>query len=454
MAGLFGALSTTASALEAQRRGLEVAGQNIANVNTEGYTRRTLVLAERPALEAGEAGRGVQVSQVRAVRDVFLNARINQEQQQLSRDVVVAEALSVVEAGLGSPGASLDAQLSAWFNTFGALAEDPASLTLRDAVVRESERLALAFRDMAGRFTQATADADASVRGTVEHINRLATDIASLNQRIGSAQGADAESLLDRRAVLLQSLADLTDVTVSDTSGYMTVTTAGGHTLISGAQVVGLSVEDAPGSGLARVISDGIDVTAAITGGQLGGWLHVRDAQLPVYAALLDDIAWTMANEVNARHQMGIDASGNPGGDLFEAGASVTGAAAAFAVSAGVLADPRRIVAASASVSNGAARDLAALRDARVGGASATLHDAWGQLVYRVGGDTASAQRAQQGRQQVMDQLTRLREAASGVSLDEEASSLMRYQRAYEANARYFAVINDVLEVLMGLGRR
>jgi flagellar hook-associated protein 1 FlgK len=454
MSGLFGALSTTSSALEAQRRGMEVAGQNIANVNTEGYTRRTLVLAERPALEPGEAGRGVQVSQVRAVRDVFLNARIGQEQQQLSRDVVVAEALSVVEASLGSPGASVDGQLSAWFNTFGALAEDPASLTLRDAVVRESERLAIAFRDMAGRFTRATADADAGVRGAVEQVNRLAADVAAINERIGSAQGADAESLLDRRAVLLQSLADLTDVNVSDASGYMTVTTAAGHTLISGAQVVGLTVEDAPGSGLARVISDGIDITTAITGGQLGGWLHVRDTQLPAYTALLDDMAWTMAAEVNARHQTGLDADGNPGGAVFDAGATVTGAAAAFTVSADILADPRRVVAASASVSNGAARDLAALRDARVGGASVTLNDAWGQLVYRVGGDTASAQRVQQGRQQVMDQLSRLREAASGVSLDEEAASLMRYQRAYEANARYFTTINDVLEVLMGLGRR
>lgn len=454
MAGLFGALSTTSAALEVQRRGLEVAGQNIANVNTVGYSRRMLVLAERPALEPGEAGRGVEVSQVRAVRDLFLNARIYQEQQSLSHDVVVADALSVVEAGLGIPGASVDGQLGALFNAFGSLAEDPASTTLRDAVVRESERLATAFRDMAGRFEQAVMDADDGVRGTVGEINRLAADIASINDRLGSAGGADTESLIDRRSVLLQDLADLADVTVSEADGHLTVAIAGGHTLLSGKDVVGLTVDDAPLTGLARVWSDGGDITASVTAGQLGGWIHVRDVQVPTYSGMLDEMAWTLATEINARHQTGIDALGDPGGVLFDAGASATGAAAALTVSAAILADPQRVVAASATSPNGAARDLAALREARVGAADATLSDAWGQLVYRVGGDTASAQRVQQGRQQVMDQLQRLREAASGVSLDEEAASLMKYQRAYEANARYFTTINDVLEILMGMVRR
>ena len=452
MSSIFGSLSSSAAALEAQRRGLEVAGQNIANVNTAGFSRRTMILAERSAAEPGEAGRGVEVAQIRAVRDLFLEARVRQEQQALSRDQVVAEAMSVLEAQLGQPGLSVDGQLSAFFNSFSALAEDPASLTLRDAAVRESQRVAGSFREMASRFDQSRRDADVSVRNTVEEVNRIAADIARLNARISGLGAVNNEAVIDSRNVLLGELADLTDITVSDASGTMAVSLASGHALVSGIHVVALDVSDEPGTGFARVATEGQDITAELTGGRLGGWVHVRDRQMPAYSEMLDRLAFTFATEANAVHSSGTDALGNPGVPLFDVSATETGAAASLALTATVANDARLIVAADASA-NDAARAMAALRDGSLVDGASTLSDYWGQIVYRIGGDTSAAERVQQGRQQVMSQLQQLREAASGVSLDEEAASLMRYQRAYEANARYFTVVNDVLEVLMGLVR-
>lgn len=452
MSSIFAALSSTAGALEAQRRGLEVAGQNIANVNTVGYSRRTMILQERSATEPGEAGRGVEVSQIRAVRDLFLEARIRQEQQGLSRDQVVAEAMSVLEAQLGQPGLSVDGQMSAFFNAFSALAEDPASLTLRDAAVRESDRVASVFREMSARFDQSRRDADVNIRNTVDEINRISADIARLNDRIGGAGGINVEAVIDSRNALLGDLADLADITVSDASGTLTVGLSSGHTLVSGTHIVGLQITDEPGTGLAQVSSDAEDITASVTGGRLGGWTHVRDAQMPAYVEMLDRLAFTFATQANAVHAGGTDALGNPGVPLFDVSATEVGAAASLQLDAGVARDARLIVAGNVSA-NDAARAMAALRDgSHVDGAS-TLSDYWGQIVYRIGGDTAAAARVQQGREQVMSQLQQLREAASGVSLDEEAASLMRFQRAYEANARYFVVVNDVLDVLMGMVR-
>jgi flagellar hook-associated protein 1 FlgK len=452
VSSIFGSLSSTSAALEAQRRGLEVAGQNIANVNTAGYSRRTMILKERSAAEPGEVGRGVEVSQIRAVRDLFLETRVRQEQQALSRDQVVAEAMSVLEAQLGQPGLSVDGQLSAFFNSFSALSEDPASLTLRDAAVRESERVAASFREMASRFDQSRRDADVNVRNTVDEINRLTTDIAALNARISGGGGINNEAIIDSRNVLLGALADLTDITVSDASGTMTVSLASGQTLVNGTHRVTLDVVDEAGTGLARVTTDGQDITAGLTGGRIGGWIQVRDGQLPAYSQMLDRLAFTFATEANAVHASGTDALGNPGVPLFSVSATEAGAANSLALSAGVAADARLIVAEGASA-NDAARAMAALRDGSLVDGASTLSDYWGQIVYRIGGDTSAAERVQQGRQQVMNQLQQLREATSGVSLDEEAASLMRYQRAYEANARYFTIVNDVLDVLMGMVR-
>lgn len=452
MSSIFGALSTTAAALEAQRRGLEVAGQNIANANTVGYTRRIAVLKERPALAAGEAGNGVEVAQVIAVRDLFLGTRIRQEQQGLARDTVVAEALSLVEAGLGRFGGSVDGQISAFFNAFSALAEDNSSLVLRDAVLREARKLGQVVREMSSRFTGVQADADVGVRGTVADINRLTRQITDLNGSLDRAAGAETESIIDRRAVALRELADMVDINVSDASGVMVVSTAGGRTLLSGTHAIGLTMTNMPSTGFARVWSGGQDITADVGGGRLLGWLQVRDERMPAYRDMLDNMAWSIASEVNAIHRAGFDLQGDPGVDLFEAGPMKAGAADALRVSAVVAADARLVAAADATAANGGARAMAVLNETRIVD-GATLTDYWGQLVYRVGGDAASALRAQEGRQSVMDQLQRLSDAASGVSLDEEAAALMRYQRAYQANSRYFTTVNDVLEELMRMVR-
>ena len=447
MSSVFGTLSSAAAALEAQRRGLDVAGQNIANVNTAGYTRRTLDLTERTPAGAGDAGGGVAIGQVRAVRDVFLEARIRQEVQASARDGVVADSLSVVEAQLGQTGASVDAQLSTFFDSFASLADDPSSTTLRDSVSREADRLGASFREMSSRLGESQKNADTGVRTAVDQINSLAKNIASLNVQIQSAGDGDSESLVDARTESLKQLSSLADINVTETSGVLTVSLPGGQNLVSGGLVTGLTTTDEAVTGLARVMSGGADITASITNGTLGGHLQVRDALLPGYRASLDRLAYAVATQVNAVHATGTDALGNPGGSLFDVSATEAGAAATLKVSDAVAADSRLIAAGGASA-NDVAHGIAALRDAPIVG-GATPADDWGQIVYRVGADSADAHQSQTGRGQVMTQLQKLRDATSGVSLDEEAGSLMRYQRAYEANARYFSLVNGLLDTLM-----
>jgi flagellar hook-associated protein 1 FlgK len=197
-------------------------------------------------------------------------------------------------------------------------------------------------------------------------------------------------------------------------------------------------------------------VTAGITGGRIGGLLELRDRTVPAYMARLDELAHGVATQINSLHATGFDLAGNAGGVFFEPPAAVAGAARTMALDATLAGDPSLIAAAGtpAPGDNQVARSLAALRDARLmAGGSATFGDAWGQLVYAVGADASAAQAAFRAQQSVVRQVEALRENAAGISIDQEAAMMLRFQRAYEANARFFSVVDQSLTVLLNLGR-
>src|SRR5215468_6238892 len=160
-------LRNASRALEAQRFGLDVTGQNLANVNTVGYTRRSVLYEEVPPLDPWSAGGGVNVQAMVAARAPLLESRLRFEQPALSREGSVADHLAIVEADLGKPGESLDAALSRFYNTYAALAQSPTSPTARQQVIIEGQTLSRTFNDLATGFDNAQRNADREVRDVV-----------------------------------------------------------------------------------------------------------------------------------------------------------------------------------------------------------------------------------------------------------------------------------------------
>lgn len=451
MSGLFTSLSAAAHSLDAQRYGLDVTGQNIANLNTEGYVRRRLDLAERQPIDG--VG-GVEVLGVRATRDAFIDQRLRSELPAESRDSAMASALSVVETSLGSTGRSIDGALNALFTAFSSLSVDPQSSVGRDGVLLQASRLATSFNEMAARLESSRQQADSDVRGSVDQINELATSIADLNAQIGGAPaGADVEGLRDKLDVALQSLSKLTNVSViSQPRGTVDVAIGSGRALVVGGESYTLTVTNAPGSGLAEIRAGGVDITDKLDGGSIGGLLAVRDEVLPDYQAQLDQLAYDVSTKINQVHATGYDLNGNTGALLYLPLPAAQGAAAAMKVDPTVAADSSRIAASASGApgDNGIARQLADLRNANAArGGNATFTEAWSVLVNTVGSDSASAKNSLSMRQETVTAIQRLRDSVSGVSLDEEAGRLMQFQRAYEANARFFAAVDSSLSVLM-----
>jgi flagellar hook-associated protein 1 FlgK len=448
-----------ARALDAQRFGLDVAGQNIANVNTPGYARREAQFASIPPYEKLSAGEGVEIRGMHSLRDERLERRLQQERPAEQRELAISESLGVVETALGKTGESLDASMSRFFDALGHLATDPTSSIARKETAAQGEALSGAFRDMSGRLDQATRDADVAIRGAVDQVNTLAGTIARLNAALGAAAGGapGGEALKDELGEALKSLSGLIDIgTIPRPDGGVDVSFGNGHALVIGANTYALGVTSTPPSGFASLVSGGATVTSEVTGGSIGGLLQVRDVLVPGYQNQLDTLAYGITQQVNAVHQTGYDIHGNTGADFFTPMASSANAARTISVSAGILADPGTIATGATAVAgdNDVARKLADLRDARgMAGGTATFSDTWGTLVYQVGDDSKAASDEQASRAEIVRQVELLREQVSGVSLDEEAMMMMKFQRAYEANARFFQAVDSALETLLSLKR-
>lgn len=456
MADLFTSLTTAARSLEAQRFALDATGQNIANVNTPGYTRRVVDFAAVPPSSGHSAGGGVTVTDIRSQRDVLLERRLEQETTAARREAALAEALGAAELALGTAGASIDRRLSEFFDSFARLADSPTSAVARQEVALQGADLAAAIRDTADRLAQARRDTNVRVGSTIDEINAITTRISALNESI-AVTGMDPAGLhmADEQGALVRELSGLIDIRVMARSdGGVDIDIAGGRPLVVGTAVYGLDTTVTGPDGMLAITLNGTDVTAEITGGELGGLLTARDERIPGYIALLDEQAYALAGTINGIHAAGYDLDGNTGQDFFAFSSPITGpdgAASALVVDAAIAADHRRVAAAGTSLpgDNTVARALANARDLEVlDGGTATLNDAWSALVYRVGRDVQSARQESALRGEVVMQVEALRDQISGISLDEEAMNLMKFQRAYEANARFFRVIDQTLDVL------
>jgi len=331
MPGLFSALSMAARALEAQQTGLQTVGTNIANVNTSGFARRTVDFAEVAPSDRASAG-GVTVEAIRAIRDTFTEQRLWAEQPLEQQQAALTNVLTQVQAAAGTAGHSLDGNLTAFFNAFARLAQDPTSSSARQDVILQAQALGAAFSQAAGQLTSAQQNADLQVRSSIDDINTLASRVAALNASLAGAGGVSSpggQTVVDQLYAAVSSLSEIVDVSVTTrTDGQLDVSFAGGRALVVGGNTYAVSAGTTSTGFVAVKSADGTDVTSGINGGRVGGLLKARDSLIPGYRTQLDTLAYTVVQQVNIQHQAGFDLNGTAGGNFFTPLASIPGAAA------------------------------------------------------------------------------------------------------------------------------
>jgi flagellar hook-associated protein 1 FlgK len=356
--------------------------------------------------------------------------------------------------------------LSNFFSSLRALNQNAGSIVYRQSAVSAARGLATAFQRVSGAIEQARSGLDAQVQSKTLEVNQLAQEVARLNGAIRTARatGSEPNDLLDTRQKALDRLAEVAGaVPVPDGSGDVNVSLGGGVALVTGnlAGTLQTIPDTANGAHLAlRAIPPGgsaaIAIPAGGVGGEIGGAIDARDGALATAVNRIDGLAFDLASAVNVEHQAGFGLDGVTGRTLFDVGTSAAGAASRIAVSAAVAGDPRALAAAaSAAGLPGDATALQAIlaRERQALGTTgldptATLSD----ITSQFGGSARSARAISDQDGALRDNLQTMRQAASGVSIDEELLALQKAQRAYEAVAKVLQTSSEMLITLMNLG--
>jgi len=457
MSSLLGTLSVAMSGLEAQQAGIETTTNNIANLNTSGYTRQRPVLEEAdPILQGNIAyGAGVKLQGIESLRASILQLQINSETQQQGRSQAYINAMSQAQTLFPDDTSGIGQQIANFFQSLNSLSTDPSNLALRQSVLSAANGMASAFNSTAGQLTAQRNTLDQNVEQTVREVNQITQEIAGLNGKLAklgsTAQGYG--SFLDQRDNLIQKLSGMIDVSVIDNGTSITLTTRQGALLVADDQSFGLSTQFDPASGVQHIYAqDGTDITGKISGGALGGTLQARDQALPALQTQLDSLASGLVQALNTAHTEGFDLNGNPGGNLFTP-VSGAGAAASMAVA---INDPTLLAASSdgSSGSNGNLANLSAIADQAVSNHMTPIQ-AYGDLVFQAGSAVSDGTAELDASNTMLQQLQQQQASVSGVSLDEEASNLLLYQRAYQAAAQAISTVDQMLQtaIQMGAGR-
>jgi flagellar hook-associated protein 1 FlgK len=447
----FMGIQTTLRGLLAQQRALDVTNHNVANANTVGYTRQEAVLGTTQplAIPAGSVngdgsllGTGVDVISYQRVRDQFLDLQYRGQNMSLGEKAARSDSLQQVELALAEPGTNgVSAALQRFWGAFGDLSNAPENPAARQAVIDKARALADNVNQLQAGLSTAVAQAGSefsALTASGGDIHRMAADLAGTMNAIRDAEltGAQPNDLYDRRDLLLDKLSEMGQVSV-------TASPAGGSDIALG----GVTIVDADDTtGVSSVPAATFPMTfASSPGGRLGALANLASPTGPLvaYQQSLDRVAQMIAGTsattgvttVNDIYQRD-----NPGTQLFTYAAGPAGTP--------VLALNTAITAVTLNAgpggpgANQTALDIAALRGGPV-------DKEYAQLVTTIGNEVADAKRQEATAQVLTDNLKDRRESVSGVSLDEEMTNLIRFQRAYQASARAMSTTDEMLDVLI-----
>lgn len=512
MSGTFGGiLSIARSALRAQQFAIEVASQNIANAQTEGYTRTRAVLNPLPPryTPQGVLGTGVAVTDVARVRDVLLDASYRREAAAASMHESRYTLLTRVETLFAEPSeTSLGASLDRFSDAWNDLANSPASVSARQVVVQRGQQVAQWLNGADARITQFREETYTRLVEQTGRMNQLLGQIADLNAQIIpiEAGGATAGPLRDQRDRMLDELASMAGAeALENDDGSVNVIVAG-QTMVDQGQAKQFNAPALVGGTVRLTIgTSGEPVT--VRTGAIAGFMQAYNVDLPGMRTQLDTIATAVVHSVNRWHRTGYTPAGdalNLAGEAYDPAtpAALRGSRVDFfaspagttpgttppvtardiRLSDAVLANVN-VVASGRGGWNGTtvvnqpgdnsiALAIGGLRtslgfpdDADTGTTDPpvqtglpglggrSIADFWRSSVTELGLNTSSARADQEAGDALRQQTDARRQSVAGVSIDEELIGLSRAQQAYQAAARVISVVQELTADLIGIVR-
>jgi flagellar hook-associated protein 1 FlgK len=442
----FSALNVAYTGLAAAQVGIETTSHNIANANTEGYSRQRVDLQTRfPFLSAyGPLGSGVEVAGVNRVRNAFLDDRVRAASEQAGQLQERSGLLERTEAVMNEPDLGITHALGDVWSAFEDVALNPSDSAARlDALAR--------LRNLTGRvqgirqgWDGLQDDAADRVRVHVDEANQLLEEIGRLNTQIQetNAFSGAPNDLLDRRDLLIDSLSRTIGARAEIQSNGTVRVALGGIGLVDGARAQTLSYAGPPTHGLTA------GTTPVTAGGDLAGTITWLTTDLPAFTARLDQFATDLAAAFNAQQAAGETAPATPGGPILSF--NPANPAGSLAV---VITDPAQLAVSGSPYAPHSGANAQAFADLRsslaAGGGTLTLDASIRGFITDLGSLTRTQVRAAEAQDQLVGAAELARKGTSGVSIDEEMVQMIQYQHAYNAAARVMTTIDEMLDVLV-----
>jgi flagellar hook-associated protein 1 FlgK len=508
MRSTFFGLQIGLRSLQTQQRSLDVTSHNIANANTTGYTRQEALMTTTapypvPSLDgykgAGQIGTGVKISEIRRMRDRFLDYQMRSESKALGYWEARQDALEKIEGIINEPSSSgLSSVMEDFWIALDELAKDPESLAARALVVECGQSLADAFNHIDSQLTELVSDLNRTLKVLVDDINSLGRQIADLNMQILKVEvsGARANDLRDKRDLLVDRLAKTIDIQVVENNNGTITVNISGRALVQGETANQLMAGNSGDySEIYWKDDQSRSYPLTIKGGTVHGIIDARgynnggEGFIPSLRDKLNKLAQDVAEAFNEIHRDGAGMDGDTGLEFFvikDGSGSIT--AGNIAVNQALVDDPSKVAAAELKLIHDGddineyenkiefdgewytwdkgdgsnALELAKLKETQIidinqstSGESDpdkklfTPGDYYNSLIGELGVVAQESYRMVENQELLVSQIENNRLAVSGVSLDEEMVNMIRFQHAYSAAARVITTMDEMIDLII-----
>ncbi len=463
MTSLLNALNAGKTSLLTNQKSIEIVGNNIANVNTEGYSRQRAELMQIPAVNFNDffIGQGVTVSNVSRDYSSFITRQLQSKTIDYGEESGRSGPLTELERIFNVTENNLASQINDFFDAWQELTANPSGQVERDMVIQRGQLLGDAFANISNELDTLTQNMNTEITGEVEYLNEKISEIAKLNDRIRLVEvtGQTANAARDQRDLIVQELSETLGVkTYTDNQGMLAVQLPGGMPLVQGNMAATISTVLTGGNVNLQVNIAGsaLNVTSANLGGKMKGMFEMRDTFIAGLRADLDTLAVDLTSAVNAEHVNGYGSDGLTGRVFFDDISALPPGSVPSRNIRVHLTDSSQVAAAgnpaAAPGDNENALTIASLEVThKVGTTNDTFDNFFSQIVATVGIEAARNELALGGAQDATVQLQNLRDGYSGVSLEEEMIDLIQYQRGFESSAKFLATVDEMMNALLQL---
>ncbi len=471
---LFHSLGIGAEALFVNRQGLDTTAHNIANAQTEGYSRQRVDLYQRePLVRQGLIiGDGTYVGVISRAHDKHVEKQVNLAASDAGFSKTRNDALLDLESIYNTQtGASLAEELNQFFAAVSELSRNPEELSVRTAVKEQGENLAAAFRRIDSELRRFKEGINEKVKISSYETNQILTNISHLNSQIAEKEVGPrnkANDLRDQRDLLLNKLSERMAINYyEDKDGMLTIHGPADTLLVDRNKAASISLsKNLENQGLYDVVirdfenSGSRNVTHLLKEGTLASLIDVRDRVGEGLMANNNEMASTLVNQFNAIHRDGFglgDYSGKNGRNFFKTVGDIRFAAQNINLDDSIVNSTDSIATSSLANTPGdniIVNRLRALDSTKIfGDGKATLTEYYADYVGILGMESLRTKNLMDSDDIILSDLRSRREAISGVSLDEEAANLIRWQTAFTASSKVITTVDEMLETVLNLKR-